>query len=201
VASATQEEKVGMTLMGRRGLIRVVSVRYALADRQPKTKILDEFTANTSYGRKYAIAVLREPPAATAPKARRQRRHTYPSSLIDVLVLAWRACECICSKRFKPFLPEMVSRLQAFGHVRLTDQERALLARMSTSTIDRLLKPFRDAARPRGKSTTRPGPGLPCPAEGGQAVHPCLHVCRAQSNPSGHAGDRPGGPLWRKDRR
>ncbi|MDO9066796.1 MAG: transposase family protein, partial [Chloroflexota bacterium] len=154
------EYKVSMTLMNRRGLIRAVSARYALAGRQLKTKILDEFTANTGYGRKYAIAVLRKPPVATAPKARRRRRHTYPSSLIEVLVLAWRTCECICSKRFKPFLPEMARQLEAFGHVRLTDEERALLARMSTSTIDRLLKPFRDAARPRGKSTTRPGPGL-----------------------------------------
>ena len=152
---------MGMTLMGRREIIRVVSVRYALASRQLKTKILDEFTANTGYGRKYAIAVLRKPPAATAPKARRRRRRTYPSSLIDVLVLAWRTCECICSRRFKPFLPEMARQLEVFGHVRLTDEERALLARMSTSTIDRLL------------------PALGRAGEGGQAVHPCLHVCRA----------------------
>jgi hypothetical protein len=64
VAIDAQEEKLDMTLMGRREIIRVVSVRYALASRQQKTKILDEFTANTGYRWKYAIAVLRQPPAA-----------------------------------------------------------------------------------------------------------------------------------------
>jgi hypothetical protein len=160
VAIATREGKVGMTLMSRRELIRAVSARYALAVRPQKTKILDEFTATTGYGRKYAIAVLRKPPPAAAPRARRRRRRTYPASLIDVLVLAWRNCDCICSRRLKPFLPEMLRQLEVFGHVCLTDEQRKLLARMSVSTIGRLLKPFRQGAHPRGISTTRPGLGL-----------------------------------------
>jgi hypothetical protein len=157
---ATQEGKVGMTFMSRREMIRAVSARYALAGRPLKTKILDEFTATTGYGRKYAIAVLRKPPPATAPRARRRRRRTYPASLIGVLVLAWRNCDCIGSRRLKPFWPEMVRQLETFGHVCLTDEQRELLARMSVSTIGRLLKPFREAAHPRGVSTTRPGLGL-----------------------------------------
>jgi len=151
---------VGMTLKGKRELVGVTTVRYARAGRREKTRILDEFAANTGYSRKYAIAVLRKPPPVTAPKRRRKRQRTYPSSLTAVLVLAWRNCGSICSRRFQPFLPEMVRQLEAFGHVHVSNEERALLARMSTSTIDRLLRPFRDAARPRGISTTRPGPGL-----------------------------------------
>lgn len=149
-----------MTLKGKRELIDVKTVRYAKAGKREKTRILDEFTADTGYSRKYAIRVLKRPPPAPEGKHKRKRQRTYPSSLTDVLVLAWRSCGCICSRRLQPFLPEMVQQLEAFGHAHVSGKERDLLARMSASTIDRLLKPFRDAARPRGISTTRPGPGL-----------------------------------------
>ena len=151
---------MGMTLKSKRELLGVTTVRYARAGRRGKTKILDEFTASTGYSRKYAIAVLKKPPPVTEPKGKRKRirQRTYPSSLTAVLVLAWQNCGYVCSKRLKPFLPEMVQQLEAFGHVRVSEAERALLARMSPTTIDRLLKPVRDAVRPRGISTTRPAP-------------------------------------------
>ncbi len=56
-----------MSLSSRRELADSIRERYATANRRQKATILDEFTAATGYGRKYAIAVLRRPPASAEP--------------------------------------------------------------------------------------------------------------------------------------
>jgi hypothetical protein len=144
-----------MTMAGRRELSNVLRVRYALADKPAKSRILDEFVATTKYCRKYAIGLLNMEPRAPAPKRRRTRRRLYSVSLLEALVLIWETCERICSKRLYGFLPKMAERLTAFGHLHLDDQDRLLLEQMSASTIDRLLRPIRSARRPHGRSTTR----------------------------------------------
>lgn len=151
---------MGMTLKARRELIGALSVRYAVAGRALKGRILDELTATTGYGRKYAIALLRKPPPAAAPKARRRRRAIYPPSLGGTLATIWRAYGRPCSRRLTPFLAEGAAKLEACHHLHLSGEERSSLRRISASTVDRLLRPFRQAERPRGKSTTRPGHGL-----------------------------------------
>ena len=149
-----------MTMLSRRELTNVLRLRYARADRPHKSKILDEFTSNTGYSRKYAISLLCQPPREPAPKRRRKRRLVYPLSLQGALVLIWETCDCICSKRLHGILPDMVERLHAFGHLRLSEPEKQLLKQMSSSTIDRLLQPVRAARRPHGRSTTRGIAGL-----------------------------------------
>jgi hypothetical protein len=58
-----------MTMLGRRELTNVVRLRYSRADRTQKSKILDQFVANTGYCRKYAIGLLGQPPRAPANAA------------------------------------------------------------------------------------------------------------------------------------
>jgi len=47
-----------MNLVSRRELTQAVLQRYGRARRTEKTKILDEFVANSGYHRKYALALL-----------------------------------------------------------------------------------------------------------------------------------------------
>ncbi len=127
-----------MSMVTRRELTNIVRVRYARADRSLKGRILDEFVVTTGYCHKYAICLLGEPPQAAPPKWRRLRQRVYSSSLMGPLAVIWEACHHICSKRLKPFLPEIIDRLEHFNHLRLSEKDRQLLTQMSVSTVDRL---------------------------------------------------------------
>jgi hypothetical protein len=129
-----------MSMPTRLEVTNVLRARYALADRTQKGLILDQLVAVTGYCRKYAICLLGKPPQATPPKRRRLRRRIYPSSLMDPLATIWEACNCICSKRLKPFLPEIMGRLEHFKHLDLSSGDRQLLVQMSVSTLERFLR-------------------------------------------------------------
>ena len=145
-----------MTLMGRRELLDVVVVRYRRAGKKEKTRMLNEFVANTKYHRKYALALLSSHQAHHKAGIRRRKR-TYTQEAIDALVIIWKVCDHIASRRLHPFVPEMVRILESQGTLHLMPTTRELLLTMSRSTMDRLLKPARRALVPHGRSTTKPG--------------------------------------------
>jgi len=66
---------------------------------------------------------------------------------------------CVCSKRLAPFLAELVPNLEEKGLLRVSPQAHEQLMRISPSTIDRLLRPFRDRRR-HGVGTTRSAGGF-----------------------------------------
>ncbi len=152
----TGGKRMEMSMVSRRALTEKVRQRYALIAKAVKTKILDEFVANTGYNRKYAIHLITHPPRPQAKKQRRRQR-TYTDTIVQALTFIWQVCGCICSKRLKPFLPEMASVLERLGHLHLSGEDRQLLVKISRSTIDRLLAPARKRLQPRGRSTTKPG--------------------------------------------
>jgi hypothetical protein len=151
-------DKVGQHVMSKKSkdeLTKRMHARYLRASRADKTRILDEFVAATGYHRKHAIRKLRK----GIPEYRRERRgrqRTYTGDVVRALAEIWRICGCICGKRLQPFIPEMVTVLERHNELVLDPETRALLLRMSASTIDRRLAPFRQQ-RGRGLSTTKPG--------------------------------------------
>ena len=117
--------------------------------------MLDEFVAATGYHRKYAMRLLKNGPA---PKGRKKkgRRKVYRDEVAQALIQVWEICGRICSKRFHPFLPEIVTVLERHEELQISSETKALLLRMSCSTIDRCLQPTRFEHR-HGLSTTEPG--------------------------------------------
>jgi hypothetical protein len=73
------------------------------------------------------------------------------------LKLAWEASDRLCSKRFQPFLPELVGILRRNGELVVTGETEARLCQMSASTIDRILRRWRVSGPRPGLSTTKPG--------------------------------------------
>lgn len=144
-----------MSQQSKRELLQVVRPRYLKANRAGKGAILDEFVAATGYHRKYAIRLLKNGPA---PKGRKKkgRRKEYQGEVVDALTHIWEICGRICSKRLHPFLAEMLAVLERHDEMQLSAETKALLLRMSRSTIDRCLQPARFEQR-RGLSTTKPG--------------------------------------------
>lgn len=145
-----------MTLMGRRELQDAVRDRYWRAGKKEKTRILNEFVANTQYHRKYALALLSGHTARHKAGVRRRKR-IYTQEVTNALVLIWNICDHIASRRLQPFVPEMVAILERQGTLQLTPVTRQLLMQVSRATIDRLLRPARRARIPHGRSTTKPG--------------------------------------------
>jgi len=149
-----------MSLISKRELIIVVSLRYREASPLDKRRILDEFVATTGYNRKYAIQVLNHPPTAPRPRRKRLKARRYGPQVQDALVKVWRVADGICGKRLVPALPDLVDALQRHGELTLEEPTRALLLAMSPATADRLLKDERRARSGRGVATTKPGTPL-----------------------------------------
>jgi len=143
-----------------RGSIReyteAVRGRYLRALRKEKGRILDEFTQVTGYHRKAAIRLLRHG-SQPQPGKRRGCPRSYTAEVAQALKAVWEASDRLCSKRLKPFLGELVRVMRRHGELAVNAQIEAELCRMSPSTIDRLLRPWRRLGGRRSFSTTRPG--------------------------------------------
>jgi len=130
--------------------------RYFRASKEEKGKMLDEFIQVTGFHRKAAIRLLNR---ASRPYSgrRRGRKRRYGSEVTEALKEVWKASDRLCSKRLKPFIPEMARVLRQHGEQRIDVSLEAELCRISPSTIDRLLRPYRKLGGRKPLSTTRPG--------------------------------------------
>ena len=112
--TCTREDSVrsAMSYQSRRELVQQMAPRYQGASRSRKTRMLDEFVANTGYARKYAIQLLNHP---KTPKPHSQQAHLprYGPEIQQALLLAWKAANQICAKRLIPFLPTLVEAASA----------------------------------------------------------------------------------------
>jgi len=130
--------------------------RYLGASKEEKGKMLDEFTKVTGLHRKAAIRLLHRLGRAGLSR-RRGRPRRYGTGVAEALRAVWEASDRLCSQRLQPFLPEMVKVLRQHGEQMIDADTEAELCKMSPSTIDRLLRPWRKLGGRRGLSTTRPG--------------------------------------------
>ena len=136
--------------------LKAIRERYLGATKEEKGKILGEFTKVTKRHRKAAIRLLNRFPKTAAQK-RSGRQREYDAVVVEKLKAVWEASDRLCSKRLKPFMPEIINKLRSHGELQINADTRAQLCRMSTATIDRHLRPYRKAGGRRGFTTTRPG--------------------------------------------
>ena len=144
-----------MSQGSKRKLVETIRPRYLKAPRTEKSSSIDEYIAITGNHRKYAIRLLRRGyPARKKKKSGRKKK--YQGEVVRVLVQIWEICGRICSKRLKPFLPEMVAVLERHKEMKLEAGVKELLLSMSCATIDRCLQK-EHFEKKRGSSTTKPG--------------------------------------------
>jgi hypothetical protein len=128
--------------------------RYRKSNKREKGKILDEFVKVTGYHRKAAIRLLFKVPQLAS---RHRGRPSQYSALITPLYNIWEASDRLCSKRLQPFLPEMIRVLRRNGELKIDRITEAQLIKLSSSTIDRLLKAKRAVGGRKPLNATRPG--------------------------------------------
>ena len=145
-----------MTRGSMREYTEAVRGRYHRASKKEKGRILDEFTNVIGCHRKSAIRLLKAKRRSDL-RRRRGRSKEYGADVAGVLRLAWEATDRLCSKRLQPFLPELVPVLRKYDDTFISTQVAAQLRRMSPSTIDRVLRPWRRLGGRRPLSCTKPG--------------------------------------------
>ncbi len=145
-----------MTRASIREYTEAVRGRYLRASKMEKGKILDELTKVIGCHRKAAIRLLRRG-NQQGTKRKRGRSRQYGIAIAEALRVVWEATDRLCSKRLHPFLPELVKILRRHGNATITADIEAQLCRMSPSTIDRLLCPWRRLGGRRPFTTTKPG--------------------------------------------
>jgi len=130
--------------------------RYFRCAKKKKTEMPNEFVATTGLHRKAVIRLLNR---RSRPSVRKRcgRPRLYGLEVMAALKVAWEAADRLCSKRFHPFLPELVSILKRKGELSLREETEAQLCQMSPSTIDRILRRWRAKGLRRSLSTTKPG--------------------------------------------
>jgi hypothetical protein len=137
-------------------LVEVVRPRYLKASKVEKQKILDEFTSATGYHRKHAIRVLKN----QIQKGQKRKRTGYPTiyrgEVVQVLEQIWEIYGHLCSKRLQPFLPEAIRVLERCQELRLSEETKVLLVKISSASIDRCLRTVRIRSS-HGLRTTKPG--------------------------------------------
>jgi hypothetical protein len=148
-----------MVLRSKRDYLESIRQRYRQAPRKMKGLILDEFCAICGYHRKYAIRLLRKPrrrPAAARVCKRPGPKSVYQQpELVATLKRLWFATDQMCSKKLKAAIPLWLPFYeQEYGS--LCENVKNKLLQASSSTLDRLLKPFR-AEHLKGRCATKPG--------------------------------------------
>src|SRR5690606_34266398 len=117
-----------------------------------KTRILDEFSANTGFSRKYAIRVLNTGYKAGKKKPGPRQKYGSDKEFCLVLRRMWKLLNYPCGKILKPQLPVLIPFYERYtGYISAGAKEK--LCMVSPATLDRILKHYKK----RGESTTTPG--------------------------------------------
>lgn len=140
-------------------LTKIVAKRYLKAkNRGDKTKILDEYCANSGLNRKYAITKIREFCFKGKKQEGRGRKTVYSACADALLIKIWEFYGCICGERLHPFLPEALNILTKYGYTDETPSVKKEVLFMSMGTVKRRLNSHqRRFGRGRGLSSTKPG--------------------------------------------
>jgi hypothetical protein len=127
----------------RRELKDAIRQRYrGSSNHRERRRILAEFVRVTGYHRKHALRVLN---CSSAPAKPRQRERLYDEAVHQALAGLWEAADRICGKRLRVLIPVLIEAMERHGHLKLDPVVRSRLLDISAATIDRLLRPQREA--------------------------------------------------------
>jgi hypothetical protein len=136
-----------MTQELKRAYIAKVHPRYLRSTRKEKTRILDEFCEVFGFTRKHAIKLFNEAPMPSGAKPGPKK--IYGPEVAHHLHILWLEIGQICSKNMRAALPNWLPFYDC------PEDTRSLLLEVSSSTIDRVLKPYKEG-KIKAFSSTRP---------------------------------------------
>ena len=135
--------------------LELVLVKYHAASKEDKSVILDELVDLYNYNRKYLLQYFN---FLTGKKCiPRGRKRSYdPKLLLEHIKRFWLASDQMCSRKLKIIIAEWLPFYeQQYGF--LDKQTAKQLGKISSSTIDRLLRTARVKYKRHGLTGTKPG--------------------------------------------
>ena len=144
-----------MNIRDKQGIVRSFVLQYTHGSRVEKTAILSHLEFVTKYHRKYLIFSLTH--ALKRKKRIQRKRQSCYQPVFHYLKILWATSNYACGQRLKPMIPTYLAALRRHKELIVTAEERKLLLRISSATIDRLLKADRKRINIKGRSRTKPG--------------------------------------------
>jgi hypothetical protein len=160
------------TMVQRRAVTKKLAQEYRGADRKCKGKILDTLVKLTGYNRCYAGWLLRHwgrkylvkidgqmvqlVVGAVRPRKAVPHPRRYDEPVVKVLKRIWESFDYMCGQRLGAMMKELLPVLVGGGELSCSPSSYQKLLVISGASIDRLLKPYRDAMRLRGRTHTKP---------------------------------------------
>ena len=159
---------MGLTMKEKRSVAAEVAAGYQKARKKEKGAILGQFVELTGYVRRYAARLLRQHGKKTrvgtttiigdvTKKPGRERQLVYDGEVIEALRKIWMIMDCICGKRLKAALADLIPVLKTNMEIQLNPATEEKLLAISASTIDRVLAADRKKQALKGRSGTKPG--------------------------------------------
>lgn len=145
-----------MSNSAKKEYLREIRKRYFSGTKLEKIAILDEFCANCSYNRKYAIRLISREEKNIYRKKGRPKIYC-SSAILEFIKELWIKTNLACSKRLKASIPIWLPHYNLHSNNLLTVRDKKLLQEISPRTIDRLLKRLKSKYKKFGLSTTKPG--------------------------------------------
>lgn len=162
----------GLKMEERRKISKKIAGRYQKARKKEKGKILDEFVELVGYNRSYASWLLRNIGKEVVIKRGKERivlvgeiikskkkgrKKVYGEEVKGVLKKIWYILDFPCGRRMADFMEEILPILEEKGEIKIDDEIREKLLKISGRTIDRVLKEEKKRWEIRGKKRTKPG--------------------------------------------
>jgi len=139
-----------MDMHSREQYLKQVRKEYRRASKKEKTRLLNEARKRTRLARKVLIRKLAHP--AKLKQSKPKRGVSYGADVLTTLVEVWELFDFACGQRLVAALRTEVPRLRAAAQLKCSDDVAGKLAKISASTVDRLLrreKQVRRVNRPR----------------------------------------------------
>lgn len=151
-------------MAARREITKKYARQYARAGKAEKGRLLDALVATTGWTRDHARRAIRQASqrrGAARQVQRRPRPRKYSYDALVVLQEVWRLSGQPSGKYLAAVMDDTVERLVRFRELgkvadRVSPDVLDELGAMSAATIDRYLKPHKDAAYPTALSGTKP---------------------------------------------
>src|SRR5665648_789463 len=146
----------GLSMAARREITKKFAREYAKVGKAEKSRLLDSLVETTGWTRDHARRAIRHASArvgAARDQERKPRPRKYSYDGLVVLQEVWRLAGQPSGKYLAAVMDDTLGRLVRFGELgkvaaRVSEAVLDELRAMSAATIDRYLKPHKDAAYP-----------------------------------------------------
>lgn len=149
-----------MNKMSKREYLIEMKKKYRTASKAVKTQLLNDFCQFTGYHRKSALRLLGQPLPGLWKRynnENRTRQKKYNQTVIDAVLVLWRAANEICGARLQPFIPELLVVLERCGEISVSVEVKQKLLQISLGTVKRILQHQKHISLIKIGGTTKPG--------------------------------------------